>query len=43
MPHRPGMSANGWAGSIGQVVMSQVLVPMIFTSVPGLTPAPTAP
>ena len=23
--------------------MSQVLVPMIFTSVPGLMPAPTAP
>ncbi len=41
MPHRPGMSASLW--SIGATIMSQVLVPMILTSVPGLMPAPTAP
>ena len=41
MPHRPGMSGN--APSTGATIMSQVLVPMIFTSVPGLMPAPTAP
>ena len=41
MPHRPGMS--GSALSIGATIMSQVLVPMIFTRVPGLMPAPTAP
>ena len=27
----------------GQTAMSQVLVPMIFTSAPGATPEPTAP
>ena len=41
IPHRPGMSASGW--SMGATIMSQVLVPMIFTRVPGLIPAPTAP
>ena len=41
MPHRPGMSGN--RRSSGATIMSQVLVPMIFTSVPGLMPAPTAP
>ncbi len=41
MPHRPGMS--GSASASGATIMSQVLVPMIFTSVPGLMPAPTAP
>ena len=41
MPQRPGMSGS-WL-SIGATIMSQVLVPMIFTSVPALMPAPTAP
>ena len=41
MPHRPGMS--GKRSSNGATIMSQVLVPMIFTSVPGRMPAPTAP
>src|ERR1017187_5546565 len=41
MPHRPGISASGT--SIGATIMSQVLVPMIFTKVPGLILAPTAP
>ena len=35
------MSGSGL--SIGATIMSQVLVPMIFTSVPALMPAPTAP
>ncbi len=41
MPHSPGISASSW--SAGATIMSHVLVPMIFTSVPGLMPAPTAP
>ena len=41
MPQMPGMSASFWAS--GATAMSQVEVPMILTSVPAATPAPTAP
>ena len=34
---------SGSSRSMGDTIMSHVLVPMIFTSVPGLMPAPTAP
>ena len=37
----PGTSAS--FSLFGAIAMSQVLVPMIFTSVPGATPEPTAP
>src|ERR1700722_11962946 len=41
MPHSPGISAS--FSDNGQTAISQVLVPMILTSVPGAMPAPTAP
>ena len=41
MPHRPGTSASLLVFAAMEI--SQVLVPMIFTSVPGVTPLPTAP
>src|ERR1035437_238720 len=41
MPHRPGMSAS--LSPSGTTIMSHVLVPMIFTSVPGAMPDPTPP
>jgi len=41
MPQSPGTSASFFV--FGAIAMSQVLVPMIFTSVPGATPEPTAP
>lgn len=41
MPQMPGM--RGMGPSAGAIVQSQVDVPMIFTSVPRRTPAPTAP
>ena len=41
MPHSPGTSAS--FSLVAFTVMSQVLVPMILTSVPGWMPAPMAP
>ena len=41
MPQSPGTSASFL--EFGAIAISQVLVPMIFTSVPGATPDPTAP
>ena len=41
IPQMPGTSPSG--SVVGATVMSHVDVPMIFTRVPGATPAPTAP
>ena len=41
MPQMPGMSAM--LSAAGAIAQSQVDVPMIFTSVPVVTPEPTAP